>query len=312
MSDIQMRFHKDMLVLSGHFDAQLKAQGLACEQGRELLNVLEDDSLLEIYRLEKAAGAQCLVTNTSGITRARLAHQRLEERACELAQAALQLVRELSPQHIIFELGPCGLPLDPSQASSLKQTREQYAQVARDLKQCAFDAYLLGGFASRADLQCALMGIRMVSTTPLMVCLQSAQNEAGEIVPLDSSWDELACLCEDYGADVFGFASAAAPGQIAETFRNVRGFTSLPLFAELVVGRNSDAAHRKDIQAVHTDTIGMPHSPAGAYSYPESVADAALCLREAGVQFLRASGESRPAHTAALAASISGLDVMNG
>ena len=125
MPDIALRFHKDMLTISAPLDAALARQGVDVDRDMEYLVLVEPETIQDILRLESTAGAQCLTTPTEGITRARLAHHSLEDRAEELAQNALDMVRELAPQHILVEIGPCRLPLDPSSKSSLNEHRDQ-------------------------------------------------------------------------------------------------------------------------------------------------------------------------------------------
>ena len=68
MPDIDMRFNKDMLVLSAPIDEVLARQGVDIEKDREFLSLLEPEAVRNAYRLESVAGAQCLVSNTAGIT----------------------------------------------------------------------------------------------------------------------------------------------------------------------------------------------------------------------------------------------------
>lgn len=314
MPDIQMRFDKDMLVLSGRLDAVFARQGVDTAYDREFLNLVEPDSVREAYRLESVAGAQCLVTNTEGITRARLAHARLEERAPELAAAALTVVSSLKPQHVIYEVGPCGLPLDPSSSASLKQSRNQYAQAVRDLEGASVDAVLFSGFEKLLDAQCALMGLRMVSGLPAFVCLTAVSSQSGSsekaggasadkegacglaLRPRSGMWAEAAALLEEYGASVIGFSSGAPLEMVEAAVRDLRAATDLPLMVELAVGKR--------------DARQQAATSENPYFCPDAMVEAAVRLRAAGVQFLRAGGACTPAYTGALVAATAGFDVV--
>ena len=72
MPDIDLRFGRDMLVLSAPLDATLARQGIDAPRDRQYLNLMEPDAIVDAFRLEAMAGAQCLVTTTEDITRARL------------------------------------------------------------------------------------------------------------------------------------------------------------------------------------------------------------------------------------------------
>ena len=110
MPDIQMRFDKDMLVLSAPLRSVLARQGVDVDRDLEYMLLVEPEALRDTVRMEKIAGAQCLVAATEGIAPARLAHKGMEERGTELALAALGMLRPLKPQHLLAEIGPCGLP----------------------------------------------------------------------------------------------------------------------------------------------------------------------------------------------------------
>ena len=131
MPDIDLRFHRDMLVLSAPVAAVLQRQGFDIDRDLEYATLVEPEAVREALRLNKVAGAQCLVTSTAGITAARLAHHGLEERAQEVVKAGLDIACQLKPQHVLVEVGPCGLPLDPSSKASLNENRSQYADAAR-------------------------------------------------------------------------------------------------------------------------------------------------------------------------------------
>ena len=151
MPDIQMRFDKDMLVLSSPLEAVLARQGVDVQADLEYLVLIEPDALRDTVRMEKVAGAQCLVAATEGIAPARLAHKGMDGREADFARAALDLLRPLKPQHLLAEIGPCGLPLDGSSADSLNENRSQYARAAHAFDGQEIDALLLTGFEVRAD-----------------------------------------------------------------------------------------------------------------------------------------------------------------
>lgn len=294
MPDISMRFGKDMLVLSGRLDAVLARQGVDVDSDREFLILVEPDSVKDAYRLEAVAGAQCLCTNTEGITRARLAHVRMEDRSAELATAAVRLLASCRPQHVLFEIGPCCLPIDPSSGPSLKQSRDQYAQAIRDLGGEKVDAVLLAGFSSTVEAQCAVMGVRMVSDVPVFVTLRVKPD--GTLARRDERIADACVLLAECGADVVGFETSAGPKEACAMVREIRGVCDRPLIVQLdVVARDARQLH------------ATPENP---YWCPDAMVDAALALRSAGVQFLRAGGQNTPAYTGALVAATAGFDVV--
>ena len=289
MPDIALRFHKDMLVLSAPLAAVLARQGVDVARDLEYLNLIEPEAVRDALRLESIAGAQCLVAGTEGIAPARLAHHGMEDRLGDLARAALGIVGSLKPQHVLAEVGPCGLPLDGSSAASLNENRSQYARAARAFEGAALDAFLLGGFANPVDLKCALMGMRQATDLPVFATID-VDGEGRTTV------EEAVALMGEFGASVAGITTGAPADRAAELVERACASTDLPVLVQL---RVADHAPRQG--------ASTPENP---YYCPDVMVDAAARLRAAGAQFLRAVGDATPAYTGALAAATDGFDVV--
>lgn len=294
MPDIALRFHKDMLVLSPPVEPVLSRQGFDLEQGLEFASLIEPESIRDALRLSVLAGVQCVVTNTSGITEARLAHRGMEDRAAELLDAALDAARQTSPQHIFVEVGPCGLPLDASSKHSLNEHRGQYARVARLCADRELDAIFLNGFRNPVDLKCALMGVRQASDGPVFASVDVDAD--GMLADGRHSLEDALGVMLDCGASVVGFATRAPLEQAALFVRRACGAGELPVLAQLVVTKDDPKQGRP--------TAGNP------YYCPDVLVDASVRLCAEGAQFLRASGAATPAYAGAMAIASEGLDVV--
>lgn len=293
MPDLALRFDKDMLVLSTSFDYQLQSQGFTDESDREYVVLCEPELIDEAYKLEKAIGTPCLVAPTEGITEARLSHGNYTEDAANaMAASAFEKVQDFSPQHSIAAIGPCGLPLDPSSAPSLKQSRFQYQNAVKALTAYPFDAVFFCGFDNLYDAQCALTGARAVYDGPLII---SFSPDADGVFPCGRTLAEGVALCDEYGADVIGLRSGAAPEKFIEMACAMRAATNKPLLAEVVVNR----VDKRQFEPTEEN----PYPQAG------EMTSLAVKLFGAGVQFLRAVGAATPAYTGALYSTVSGHDV---
>lgn len=343
MPDIQLRFHNDMLVLSAPIDATLARQGVDAVRDREYLNLMEPDVMQDALKLELVAGAQCLVTTTEDITRARLAHVRMDGDASKLADAALALSNALKPQHVLAEIGPCGLPLDASSKSSLNENRSQYADAARAFNDGVFDAFFLNGFTSIADLKCALMGLAQVSSKPVFASVTIG--EGGGAIPEESvvklkraPEDDPDALGKGLLFGGYELAEQAATPPTPAALRKAmdaqewpEALATMEEFGAAVVGFETaddlDRALRYAQQAVQSTSLPVlaqlrVKAGAGAGKLdaltpledirdytPATMERAAVKLFGAGVQFLRATGAATPAFTGALAATVQGLNV---
>lgn len=294
MPDIQLRFHKSMLVLSSPVAPVLERQGYNVELDLEYATLFEPEAVHDALQLNMVAGAQCLVTNTEGITPARLAHRGMEERMPELARAAVETVAELQPQHLLAEVGPCCLPLDESSKSSLNEHRDQYARAAQAFNGLALDAIFLNGFRNTTDLKCALMGVRQTCDTPIFASVNVEAD--GVLSGGRQSFEDALGVMLDFEASVAGFATAAPLEAAVRFARLAAGAGQLPVLAQLLVG--------EDAPRQGAATAENP------YYCPDVLVDAAAQLRKAGAQFLRAAGNATPAYTGALVAATDGFDAV--
>ena len=293
MPDIELRFNREILVLSAPVDALLASQGFDPEIDVPYMTLMEPDSLIEGLRMELAAGAQCLVLPTRGFTTARLAHVRMEDDLAQLVRAACALGHELVPQHLLVEIGPCQLPLDASSKSSLNESRHQYAQTARTFASETFDAFFLNGFTTISDLKCALMGVAQVSSKPVFASV--ALQGSGVLADGKTEFMEAVEVMEDLGASVVGFETAEPLANAVAFAKQATVRTKLPVLAQLRV------AQRNMRQ-------GGPTAD-NPYYCADTMEQAAVQLIGAGVQFLRATGDAAPSYTGALVATSYGVDV---
>ena len=304
MADIARRMNLDMLTLTGPIEPGLAAQGIDVKRDTEFMSLVEPDTVHDAYVLQMAAGTPVLVTATRGLTPAMLARHGFEDRLEDLAVAALTVARSVEPQHILVELWPCGLPLDPSSEASMKEHRDQYARVARvfealntvnETGATAFDGYLLGGFGSVAALKAAIAGVRKVTDRPVFASV-TVDGEGYLNPKKQERIEDATAAAVEFGADVVGFATFAAPEAAVALARRIAADSDVPMMASLAV----KSAGKRRGRALYEDP----------YATPETMLSAAAALREAGVQFLRATADASPAYTAVLAAATAGLDVI--
>ena len=57
MADLQLRFHKDILVLSGNLDSALASYGIDVERDREFTHLFEPETVLEALKMENPVTA---------------------------------------------------------------------------------------------------------------------------------------------------------------------------------------------------------------------------------------------------------------
>ena len=264
MADIQMRFGKDMLVLSTSFNHSFAQLGFDLATEEAYVDLCEPETVEQAYQMEKMIGTPCFCTATECITNARLAHEKFEGHGKDIAAFAWESVHAFNPEHALAVIGPSGLPLDESSAASLKASRAQYQTAAKELVEYPFDALFFSGFTSAYDAQCALMGARAVYDGP--VFLSYALTDAGELPTHTHTLAEAVALADEYGADVIGIASGATYEHLAPAIETLRENTTKPLLAELVVRELIERAYDPDLD--------------NPYYSPDRMIDTALKLRQ--------------------------------
>lgn len=184
----------------------------------------------------------------------------------------------------------------------MKQNAAQYEAAARSFDGLQFDALLLNGMRGEADMRCAIQGVRRVYQGPLFASLNADDQAEFDGITVQQAVDAMAGSEADgvRGADVMGIRSAAAPDALCETVRRMAPLTEAPILVQIAV-KAPTAMEKKRA------SLGGP-VPGNPYPIPDTLADAALGLRAAGAQFLRACGEATPAYTGALAVASSGRD----
>lgn len=292
MADIQLRFNKDMLVLSTPFSVTLGRLGFD-ESDRDYVLLCEPESVEEAFRFEGMAHTPVFVLPTETMTNARLMHSRFEGRGAQMAKSCYDAASLFAPQHVIAAIAPTQLPLDETSKVSLRQSSDQYKNAVKELSELPLDAIYFSGFENGYDAQCALMGARSVYDGPLFCSF--VVDHQGMLASGSHDLVSAAQLACEYGADVVGIMSSADPECLVGLVDKLTGAVDCPLMVELVV---TEPNRRQ----------AWP-SKENPYPTPDALVDAALLLRAHGVQFLRAAGNATPAFTGALVAVLSGLDV---
>lgn len=292
MPDIQLRFHHDMLVLASPIASALERQGFEIDGDIELLLMTEPEEATDAIRMQSVAGAQCLVTPTQGITEVRLARQRMEGHAAEVADLAASMLRQYKPQHLIAEIGATGLPIDPGSKPSLMANRDQYAEAARLFADKGMDALFYSDLEGLDDVRCALMGARKVCDLPVFV--SARVDEQGNLAGRNATVEDYAAVAKEYEASVVGVHMDAEPAQIVAVVKRLAQCCDLPILVQV---------------DVYPKVSRLPrHEPESTYSKADDMVQLAAELRAAGAQFLRASGKATPSYTGALATTVMGVD----
>jgi 5-methyltetrahydrofolate--homocysteine methyltransferase len=134
------------LVGDGAMGTQLMLAGL--EQGGcgELWNLTHPEKVLAIQRRYAQAGSDCIITNTFGASRIMLDRHSVGERAQEINEAAVAIVREAFGSrvgYILGDIGPFGGLMQPYGEVPEAIVRDAFNEQAQALVDAGVDAIII-------------------------------------------------------------------------------------------------------------------------------------------------------------------------
>ncbi len=163
-----------VLVADGAMGTALFELGLETGGCPELLNVEQADLISKVHSGYVEAGADIILTNTFGGTRARLGLHRLENRVGELNQAAVEVAREVADGAgrkvaVAGSIGPTGELFEPLGPLTHDQGVEIFSEQADALVEAGVDVLWIETISSWEELAAAVeaasgRGIPVVTT----------------------------------------------------------------------------------------------------------------------------------------------------
>jgi 5-methyltetrahydrofolate--homocysteine methyltransferase len=292
MPDIQLRFNRDIIVVDGAMGTMLQREDISPYESGMLLNVLDPELIIGIHQQYRLAGAQALTTNSFGGTRVKLADFGLADRVVELNRSAVRLAKAAQPEHVLGDVGPCGLVLEPLGQATFDEVFDQYAEQIQALAAEKPDAILIETMADIADARCALLAAKSVCDLPVIVCCTFDATGHMELSGTDPA--TAAVILEAAGADVVGMNCGLGPEQMLPLIEKMTQATALPLIIQ--------------------PNAGLPQIDESGKTWytgtAEDFADAATRFRRAGAQFIGSCCGSTPAFTSAIYASVGDSDVL--
>ena len=291
MADIVLRFNRDTVVVDGAMGSLLLAEGIDPGLHAMLLNVIEPDLIEAIHRRYIMAGAQAITTNTFAGSRTQLAAHHLDDQLEDLNRRAVRLARRCRPEHVLADVGPCGLLLPPFGEAGFDEVFDVYAQQIAALAAEQPDAILIETMTDINDARIACLAARATCDLPVFVSLSFSASGYLELSATDAR--TAAVILEAAGADVIGINCSLGPDEIKPLLQQMAEFSRLPLLVQPNAG------------LPQTDALGNT-----IYKLtPDQMAQAAWEFRQMGAQFIGSCCGTTPSHTAAIYAAVGGTDV---
>ena len=230
MPDIGLRLGREVLVLDGAMGTMLQRAQIPPEQSAMQLNLTAPDVVGEIHRLYALAGADCATTNSFGGTRAKLAAYGLSDQVELLNRAAVRLARESGVPHVLGDIGPTGLVLQPLGTARFDEVFELFAEQAAALAAEGPDALLVETMTDIAEARCAVLAARSVTDLPVFVTVTFGHGGRMDLSGTDP--ETAAVILEAAGASTVGLNCGLGPEQMLPLVERMAKATSLPIVVQ--------------------------------------------------------------------------------
>lgn len=230
MPDIARRLGREVLVCDGAMGTMLQRAGIPPEQSPIQLNVTAPEIVEEVHRLYTLAGAHCATTNSFGGSRAKLAVYGLDDQVTELNRAAVRVARAGGAHHVLGDIGPTGLVLEPLGTARFDHVFDIFAEQAAALAAEGPDALLIETMTDIAEARCAVLAARSVTDLPVFVTVTFGLSGRMDLSGTDP--ETAAVILEAAGATAVGLNCGLGPEQMLPLVERMARATSLPIIVQ--------------------------------------------------------------------------------
>jgi len=230
MPDVMNRLGREMLVLDGAMGTMLQRAGMPPGECPELLNVTAPEIVGQVLDLYRLAGSHCCITNTFGGSAPKLAEYGLADRVEELNRAAVRVARSFGAPHILADMGPTGLVMQPLGPATFEEVFLAFAEQARALAAEHPDAIFIETMTDIAEARCAVLAAKSVTDVPVFASCTFGMNGRMDLSGTDP--ETAAVILEAAGADAVGLNCGLGPEQMLPLLSRMVAATRLPVIAQ--------------------------------------------------------------------------------
>lgn len=292
MNRIQAFLSKNEYILAdGAMGTMLFASGLGHGGAPELWNVEHPDRVADVHRAYMQAGSRLLLTNTFGGNRYRLMLHNLEDRAAELNRAAAGILREVVSSIgvealVAGDIGPSGGLLEPLGEMTFAQAVDAFQQQASALIEGGVDVIWIETMADLEEVHAAVEGVRLASVDIPIITTMTFDTRGHTMMGVTP--ERAIKTLSSYGAAAIGGNCGNGPEEIIQVVEKMH--TTAP-----------------DVTLVAKANAGIPELVGGKPVYrasPETMAEYAVQVYDAGARIIGACCGSTPDHIQAIAGAL--------
>lgn len=272
--------NNECLVSDGATGSNLIDRGLPNGITAESWVLDQPDQIIKLHKDFISAGADIILTSTFGASSIRLRGSRLEGKAIQVNQKAVELAHTASQGTETFiagSLGPVGLLLKPYGPLTGEEVQEAYAQQASIISEAGVDILVIETQFDMGEIKAAIDGARSVSELPLVV---SISYDRGNRTMMGISPSQAAKELELLPVDIIGINCGRSLSENLQNLVELRQKTSKPIWFK--------------------PNAGLPHIDSqGKTRYettPEAMGEQVHAWLEAGAQIVGGCCGTSPDH----------------
>ncbi len=287
-----------VIVADGAMGTMLQQAGLKPGDPPMLWNVEQPGRVRAVHRAYLEAGARILLTNTFNGTRFRLAAHKLEERADELNRAGAQILRAEIEEYIkkaapgtpqpvaAGDIGPAGEIMAPLGRLLFNDAADAFSRQVKALMEGGADVIWIETMADLEEVRAAVEGTRSVSPDIPIIVTMTFDTHGRTMMGVKP--EAAAAKLSEWGAAAMGGNCGNGPDEMLAAIEKMHA--ALP--GALLVAKSN---------------AGMPEFVDGKTVYlasPDTMANSALQMRDAGARIIGGCCGTTPEHIAAMARAL--------
>ena len=216
------------IVADGGISTSLYDKGFYINRSFEELSLTEAQSVRDVHRGFKRAGAQLLHTNTFGVVEPKLITYGLQDQLEEMIASACQLASEVAGQeaYVLGSIGPLGKVLEPLGPTSLQEAEDYFTRNVKAFAANQVEGLSFVGFHDLKELEAGLRAAKAWSQLPILASIGVQENMK---TTYGHSLKEFVELCEGLEVDVIGLCGEVGPSGMLTALEKIRPLTKKPL-----------------------------------------------------------------------------------
>ncbi len=276
--------NNSFVYLDGGMGTMLQAAGVQTDHVPELLNLTDPDVVMNIHRKYAESGADIVYANTFGANRYKLAES--GHTVEEVVSAGISNAKKAiaGKALVALDIGPIGQLLEPSGTLRFEDAYDCYKELVLAGKDA--DVIVIETMTDLYEVKAAVLAAKENSDKPVLVTMTFEENMR---TFTGVSAECMVAVLEGLGVDALGVNCSLGPEELFPVLDKICSLTVLPVIAK--------------------PNAGLPDPVTNLFNVgAEEFAESAVKLAKAGVKIFGGCCGTTPAHIAAVAEALSGME----